>query len=504
MSGMMAYAPDGVVLERFLWNRAKLSCIQGPIESGTSTACCHRLWIQANEQAADRDGVRRSKWIVTRDTYKDLRETTIKTWLTWFPESEWGAMSWSEPMTHILRRPHVSATGETDGTVVDCEVIFLAIPDPDTARRMLASFEITGFWRNEGQFVEKRVIDELLSRCARYPSQRNGPGATWFGGMIDMNAPVEGHWIPYMRGDVPIPADWTDDKRDAMRRPFNWEFFSQPSGLLEVVVDGRVVYRPNPAAENQKWITEPYIDKIVGKDKEWIDERIMSKTGIFSGGKPVYPSYFATDHEASAEYGPVDGATIYVGLDFGREPAAACGQCLNGSWRILSELIGSNESAELFAPRVKRHLAEKYPGFAFEFWGDPRGADKGQNDERTAYDIFQAHGMRVMPATTDNNPEIRRSAMSAVLMRRNGFKINKSCITARLGMAGGYHYPKIKGTGLFSDKPRKNIYSHVCDAVENMILGGGEGDALVRPAERNRPAPSPVVRHRVTLRRMRA
>ncbi len=492
------YVPDGVVLTDFLWDRHKVSCIQGPIESGTSTCCCMRIWLQANEQEPDFDGVRRTKWIVTRDTYKDLRETTVKTWLTWFPEIEWGPMSWSEPMQHTLRREHMSG----DGTTVECEVIFLAVPDPDTAKRMLASFEITGFWRNEGQFVEKAVIDELVSRCARYPSQRNGPGATWFGGMIDMNAPVEGHWIPYMRGDVPIPADWSDEAKAAMQKPYNWKFFMQPAGLLEEIVDGKVVYKPNPAAENQKWITEPYIEKIVGKDKSWIDERIMSRTGVYSGGKPVYPSFFAADHVSKDDAEPVKGATIFVGLDFGREPAAAFGQCINGTWRILSELIGSDESAELFAPRVKRHLAEKYPGFSYEFWGDPRGADRGQNDEKTAYGIFQTHGMMVMPATTDNNPQIRRSAMSSVLMRRNGFRINFSCITLKVGMGGGYHYPKIKGTGMFSDRPRKNLYSHVCEALENMILGGGEGEALLTPSERPRPAPSPVVRHKVQLRRM--
>lgn len=491
------YEPDGAVLSDFFWDRSRLGVIQGPIQSGTSTACCHRVWVQACEQEPDDDGVRRTRWIVTRDTYKDLRETTIKTWLHWFPENIWGPMIRAEPALHHLKRPHPSG----DGTSVDCEVIFLALPDPDVAERVLASYEITGFFRNEAQFVEKRVVDELLSRCARYPSKSFGPGATWYGGFCDLNAPVEGHWIPYMRGDLPIPADWTDDQKRVFEKPDGWEFFLQPAGLIEKLVDGRIEYAVNPKAENQRWTTQPYLEIIRGKDKEWIDQRVMNRIGVYLNGKPVYPSFFASDHVASDDIIPVREAPIIVGLDFGREPAAAFCQCINGTWRVLTELIGSNESAALFAPRVKRHLAQKYPGMKVEFWGDPRGADRGQNEETTAYDIFMAHGMRVMPATTDNNPETRRSAMSAVLNRRNGMKVSPSCTTVKVGMGGGYHYPKIKGTGHFSDRPRKNLYSHICEALENAILGGGEGDAIVQAPSRPKPAPSQIRRHKVSLRR---
>ena len=161
--GNFIYQPDGAVLTEYFWDRSELAIIQGPIQSGTSTASCLRTWAIACEQEADYDGIRRTRFIITRDTYKELRETTIKTWLEWFPESEWGPMIRSEPSFHHLKRKHPS----NDGTFVDCEVIFLAVPDADVAEQILASYEITGFFRNEGQFCDKAVIDELLSRCAR-------------------------------------------------------------------------------------------------------------------------------------------------------------------------------------------------------------------------------------------------------------------------------------------------------------------------------------------------
>jgi hypothetical protein len=226
----------------------------------------------------------------------------------------------------------------------------------------------------------------------------------------------------------------------------------------------------------------------------------MNKVGIYMDGKAVYPDFTEAEHVLPREEEPISGAPIIVGLDFGRDPAAAICQCVNGRWIVLSELIGDNESAQLFAPRVKRHLAQKYAGFKVEFWGDPRGADRTQSVETTAYDIFAANGMRVLPATTDNNPEMRRSAIGAVLARRNGFGINPSCLVTKTGFAGGYHYPKIKGTGMFSERPRKNRFSHVVEAVENAVLGGGEGDAIVQTSRAPARAPSKPYRHSIRNR----
>lgn len=504
MNQMMIYEPDGVVLSAYFWDRSELSIIQGPIGSGTSTCSCHKIWAISCDQAPDRDGIRRTRWLIVRNNYRELKKTTVKTWLEWFPENIWGELVRSEPMTHHLKRAHPSG----DGTFVDCEVIFIAIPDAETAEQVAASFEITGFFMNEAQFQEKAVVDELLSRCGRYPSMRNGPGASWYGGFLDLNAPTEGHWIPYMRGDMPLPPEWSDEQKAEAQVPRDektgekvWTFHLQPPGLIEKRIDGKIVYQPNPRAENQRHLKKPYLVQIRGKRKEWIDRRIMNKVGIYMDGKAVYPDFTEAEHVLPREEDPIMGAPIICGLDFGRDPAAAFCQCVNGRWVVLSELIGDNESAQLFAPRVKRHLAQKYPGFKVEFWGDPRGADRTQSVETTAYDIFSANGMRVLPATTDNNPEMRRSAIGSVLGRRNGFGVNPSCLVTKTGFAGGYHYPKIKGTGMYSERPRKNRFSHVVEAVENAVLGGGEGDAIVQTSREPLRPPSKPYRHSIRNRR---
>lgn len=504
--GKLLYQPDGDVLEEFFWDDAsKVSIIQGPIGSGTSSCGCLKIWRMACDQEPDMDGVRRTRWIITRDTYKELRETTVRTWLEWFPEDSWGTFIRSEPMFHKLiepadggPRPHPSG----DGTFVDCEVIFVAIPDASVAEEILASYEITGFFRNEGQFCEKEVIDELLSRCSRYPSMKNGPGATWFGGFIDMNAPVEGHWVPYMRGDIPLPPEMTDDERRAFVKPDDWTFYVQPPGLIEKTVDGRPVYEENPKAENQKNLKETYLQKIQGKNKEWIDRRVLNKVGLYMDGKAVYPTFSEVDHVLPEDVDANNYSPIIIGLDFGRDPAAAFLQQDRGKWIELSELIGDNESAERFAPRVKNHLMQYYPGLTYEFWGDPRGGDGNQANEETAFDVFQRLGMMVMKATEDNSPELRRSTVESVLERRNGFGINPKCLVSKRGFAGGYHYRKIKGlAGMYSPKPVKNSYSHIVEAVENALIGGGEGYSVVARPESHRKKPYMPQKRKVRLRR---
>ena len=69
------------------------------------------------------------------------------------------------------------------------------------------------------------------------------------------------------------------------------------------------------------------------------------------------------------------------------------------------------------------------------------------------------------------------------------------------GLSGGYHYRAIKGAnGIFADKPVKNMFSHAVEALENAILGGGEGRAMVRASNVVPLKPSPIPKRRVLWR----
>jgi len=275
-----------------------------------------------------------------------------------------------------------------------------------------------------------------------------------------------------------------------LKKPANWGFYMQPAGLLEDFDDkGRLLgYKPNPDAENLKYLAPSfYEEKIAGKTKSWIDANIMNRSSVVADGNPVYPQFRRDVHVSEQHLEIIPDIPVSVGLDFGRQPAAAIGQCLRGDWFIHHEYIGRDMQAGEFAPLLKTFLAQTYPGFKFNFWGDPAGQHRGQATDDTPFLIFRENGMHVLPAPNPQNQRsVRWEAVNGVLMRRSSGGVRPSsllvdprCTTFITGMGGGYYMRRIRVSGeRFADEPEKNQYSHICEAFENLLLGGGEGKAV--------------------------
>lgn len=71
------------MLLRFLESQSFVRLLIGPWGSGKSSVCCAELLLRAREVPAGADGVRRSRWAVIRNTYRELEDTTIKTFEQW-------------------------------------------------------------------------------------------------------------------------------------------------------------------------------------------------------------------------------------------------------------------------------------------------------------------------------------------------------------------------------------------------------------------------------------
>ncbi len=515
------YVPDGKVITEFFWDRSPVSIIQGPVGSGTSTACCHKMWKISLEQEPDATGVRRTRWLIVRNTYNDLKETTIKTWKYWFEEKArglFGELKMTNPPNHHIR------WDKPDGTIVDAEFIFLALDQEEDVRKLL-SLECTGIWFNEAQFTEKKVFDTAHARAmqGRYPPKLDG-GPTWKGVICDLNAPPEGHWIPYMRGDVPLPDEWDDDDRREFTEVGGWEFFVQPPGLLEVIEDGRVVgYEENTRenrekrnlsdpeleAENTKWLTESYLELIKGKPKSWIDTYVMNRVGIYRVGRPVFESFRPEVHVAkqSLEYFPE--WPLILGIDFARNPAAIMGQLIRGQLRALDEFGMENVSAGTFAPLLKQRIMRKFPSAftsGIQFFGDPTGGSKGQATDQTPFSIFQSNGMNVIPAPGNNSLSIRLEAVQTQLDKMidggPALLIDPNCRVLKTGMGGGYHFAKLKGQSRYHETPQKDRYADYCDGFQYLCLGAGLGYVALNPNGK-KPEPLRVERKTYSMKRGR-
>ncbi|NWG46278.1 MAG: hypothetical protein HXY25_06990 [Alphaproteobacteria bacterium] len=374
-------------------------------------------------------------------------------------------------------------------------MIFLALDNEDDRKKLLST-EVTGAWVNEGREVPKAIIDDLLGRTGRFPKMIDG-GPTWHGLIMDTNAPDEEHWIPVMRGDVP-PPDWmTDEQIKALEKPKNWSFYIQPAGLVEVFDEhGNLTgYEPNVRAENVRYLPKGYYDNLTaGKPKTWIDVNILNRLGTHKDGRPVWPQYSQGVHLASKPLKAYPGVDVYVGIDFGRQPAAVAAQCLRGQWLIQHELTAQNEGSSIFAPQVKKWLVQCYgPDAVFHIFGDPSGDFMGPNDDRTPYQIFRANGLHVRPAPGGNRLPLRLETVESLLVRlvdgKPALMVSPSCTTLKAALAGGYAYRRLRMSGgaKYSDEPDKNRFSHIADALQYLVLGAGEGRTVVGAGKSVKP-----------------
>ena len=469
----------------FLRDDSFVRGIMGPVGSGKSYACAAEIMLRAVKQKpSPRDGIRRSRFAVVRNSYPMLRTTTLKTWMEIFPEHIWGRAHWSPPITHHIKLP------SSDGAAgVDCEVIFLALDQPKDVRKLL-SLELTGAWINEARELPKAIIDGLTHRVGRFPVQADGGPNPFRGIWMDTNPMHDDHWWWRLAegGEAPLGE-------------YAWKFYKQPGGVIETPSDdlpsepefnGFVQsagkwWQVNPSAENITNLPGGYYEQLVGgKQLDWIRCYAKGEYTYVQEGKPITPEF---DDESMTvdglEYDP--SLPIQIGLDFGLTPAACFGQrSVSGQWRIIHELVSFDMGLERFGNTLKAELETLFPKAEVMIWGDPAGQQRDQIFEVTAFDHLKTLGLTARPAAT-NDWKTRREAMASPMIRyidkAPGLLVDRKCTRTRKALAGGYHFSRVSmgaGQERYRDVPNKNEHSHIGDAYGYLVLGGGEHKRMTR------------------------
>lgn len=449
---IVEYCPPGPVAQSFFRSEAFVRGMMGPVGSGKSAACCIEILRRAQEQAKGPDGIRRTRWAIIRNSYPELKSTTLKTWSDWCPLT-YGKVNMDAPFVHHIK------LGE-----LDIEVLFMALDRADDAKKLL-SLELTGAWINEAREVPKAIVDALTGRVGRFPSKNMG-GATWSGVIMDTNPPDNHSW-------------WY--KLAEEDQPEGWKFFRQPSGLA-------------PDAENVTNLPKNYYQRITtGKDDDWIKVYVRADYGFLNEGRPVFPMFRDSVHVATDPILPVPGIPLRVGGDFGLTPAAIIGQLLSdGRWLIIDEVVTDNCGVIRFSEHLSKYLATNYPDFEVLCGhGDPAGNQRAQTDEKTALEIMNVNSnYRWKPAPTNAlkmRLEVVTNALNRMIDGKTGILISPRCQTIRKGFNGGYHYKLIRsGDGTQThEEPNKNMYSHPHDGLQYLLLGGGEADVVLAKKKRS-------------------
>jgi len=412
----------------------------GPFGSGKSVACVIEVLIKAMAQQIGPDGLRRSRWAIVRNSYRELQDTTINTWNDWIPDS-------------IAFWKHTTMTCTLRFNDVVCEVLFRALDKPQDVKKLL-SLELTGAWLNEAKEIPKPIFDAVQGRIGRYPAKKDG-GPSWYGLIIDTNPPDSDHYLYRIM---------EEDKPDGH------SIYHQPSGLSD-------------GAENRENLPENYYERMaLGKDREWINVYIHGKYGFVQDGKVIYPEYQDHVHcsDEELEYDPTK--VLYIGIDFGLTPAAVMAQQQpSGQWQMLDEYVTEDMGATKFARELKKHLGQYFARARMELWGDPAGVQRAQTDAKTPFDVLANNGLPAAPTFT-NDFLIRRDCVGNLFTRLDmggnpAILISPKCKQLRKALAGGYKFRRLRVAGdeRYEDHPNKNKYSHVAEAQQYLLLGAGEG-----------------------------
>jgi len=434
---------DAPTVKKFTLDNTRMRCIMGPFGSAKTSGCIMDIMRRSIEGMPPcRDGIKRSRWAVVRNTYNQLRDTTIRSFLDWFPEKIFGNYQVTNHNYYITRFPGVQL-----------EICFRALDREDQVSNLL-SFEFTSAYFNEVREIPWTIIDAMDGRIGRYPSRRDIDEDFWHGIIMDTNPPEEFSKLYRMAEVI---------------RPDNFKMFKQPSGL-------------SARAENTTHLPRNYYKNLAkGKDDMFVRVYVHGQYGFILSGQPVFGSFADNIHVAPHPLDPQPGLDVLIGFDFGLQPACSIGQITPlGQLRILDELVSDGMGIKQFCQnQLLPLLQRKYFGMNVMGYGDPSGTSRSPTDETTCFDILHSQEIgltNVEPAPT--NAIVPRvgaveNFLNKMMNGEPGFLLSPNCTFLRRAMNGGYHYakdPKSKSGDDVKPMPEKNFSSHAADSLEMLCL----------------------------------
>lgn len=434
----ITYKPPESV-QGFIQSDKFISLIMGPVGSGKTTGAIFKILYHAARMRKQKDGIRRSRCIVIRNTRQMLQDSTIPSIQQWFG-------------------PDILSYAKVDGKMwlrigdIECEILLRGLDDQDDVRRLL-SVEASFAMMDEFREVNQAIFDAVQGRVGRYPSKGMG------GCYTDAGEPNYHVW-----GASNPPDGDTPWQKYLSEPPDNAEVFMQPSGL-------------SPEADWLDNLIEDYYDNLAkGKTDDWVDVYVHGLFGRSLSGQPVFSAFNQDIHVAKKSLNYIKSTThpLVIGFDFGLTPACVIGQLDPfGRALVYGDLVSEGMGVLRFTKeKLKPLLTSRFPGMPLIIIGDPAGSQRAQTDERSVFDVLRQEGFRVMPART-NTLVARINAVDSLLTRlidgKPAFLLDPSCISTIRGLRGAYRY-KLRKNGDVEDTPEKNSASHVADALQYFAL----------------------------------
>jgi hypothetical protein len=423
-------------LKLFHESPAQIRSIVGPVGSGKTSAAAWDFCFYLPYFLLEEYGIKRTKWVIVRNTYTELIDTTQKTVFEWFGFGNYAV----QQKTYILKYPD-------DGPEV--ELMFRSCDRPQDKKKF-KSLEITGYWIDESIEVDEEVKRMLKNRIGRYPQRC----PVRFG--IETTNPPDVEHPTYSQFDwhLPPPGPIPSGKPLENHKGF-WQ----------------------PPYENIKNLRPGYYDDLrrdYADTPDWIDMYIEAKPGVIIRGKLVYHN-FKRDYHVATDPLKWTGQTLYRGWDnSGNRPACMVVQIpAPRQAQVLSEFFSDKMGIVDFGNYVVNQCNLKWPGAEYLDWGDPAGENEYSKKEGgfTSNAKLMRNECNIKVKPSEQNLTARIESVEQQLGKIDGLLIDPSCTRLINGFMGGYCYPENKSImGEFLPNIMKNKYKDIHDSLQYVMV----------------------------------
>lgn len=469
-------APVGPVAKGFVESLSKIDIIMGPYGSAKTTSCIQKIILITMMQNPGKDGVRRSRGCVVRDTYDQLKSNVMKDFFSWFPKTK---DNFNGDTMESKVRLDVPNYG-----MLEIEILWRALGEDKKPEKLFKGMQLTWLWLNEADTLNQQVVKFGFPRLGRYPAAKDG-GCRHSCMFFDLNAPEVTNWVYDIAVNEKLPISKEELERMQAEHGANFRvtFHRQPGG-------------EDPAAENLANLPKGYYQAL----KLTLDEHeqrrfIHNQFGAVRSGQPVFPEFSDDLHVArqTITYNP--NLPLFAGVDGGATPAAIFGQKdHDGKLLVIAELVvflpeDDKKALEKMGPvqfgeTYRKFVNENFPDAHLpDPWGDPAvftGDYAHEEDRSWAEQFSTAANVRLRPAPVKGNLfSVRKENMRKRMVRDNlpycGMLLSPACRWLRQGFNNGYTLPKTKlsdGSQALADKPdKRNPFGHAQDALQYLESG---------------------------------
>lgn len=441
----------------------QMRAIVGPVGSGKTTGAAWDICRFIPEYLTDKWGYKRSKFLIVRNTYDELIDTTQATVFEWF---DWGQY---KVQRKILTLYHEDLNHEV-------EILFRSCDNPKDVKKF-KSLEITGYWIDESIEVASDIKRMLKNRIGRYPKSKQV--AKWY---EEKHGEIPKSWYDE-EGELKVPSprfgiETTNppDVEHETYHEFDWQT-DVPGPLPEQAPLKNHFGFWQPPRENEPNLRKGYYDDLIADyadNPDWLEMYVEGKPGILVTGKLLYNNFRRLIHVADGPLIYPKGLPLYRGWDnSGNVPAAVVvGMPAPRVVHVFKEFFHDKMGIVDFTKYVINQCNIKFPNAEFMDWGDPAGEAKySKKDGGFTSNAILMRDMGVDVQPSEQNPDARYGAVDDQLAIIDGMLIDPSCTRLINGFLGGYHRKEIgQGTGIYTQDPVKNRFSHPHDALQYVMV----------------------------------